>query len=103
MLNAIGVGASGGERKTDWGQVWLQSEEYSKVSVEIKRICHQRRNEEPTALLLDEKEYSTTFTTQLAMVMKRTFISYWRDPNYLLGKLPQIFKLVLTIDLCFML
>ncbi len=32
MLNAIGVGASAGERKTDWGQVWLQSGIFKGVS-----------------------------------------------------------------------
>ena len=84
MLDAIGAGAIA-KQKGDWAQVWLRSDEYARVREEIKSICTERRPVE-NAILLDENEYSMPWPFQMAMVTKRTCISYWRDPNYLLGK-----------------
>jgi hypothetical protein len=84
MLDAIGAGATT-KQKGDWAQIWLKSDEHQRVTEEIESICTERRLAQ-TAVFLDDKEYSMPWIIQVAMVTKRTFTSYWRDPNYLLGK-----------------
>ena len=98
MLDAIGAGATA-KQKGDWAQIWLQSDEYKRVTEEIKSICTERIPAE-NAILLDEDEYSMPWTFQVAMVTKRTCTSYWRDPNYLLGKYCHFMSL-LILDLFF--
>jgi hypothetical protein len=87
MLDAIGAGAVGGA-KEDWAQVWLKSDEYRNVSEEIERICGERRRADNSIsnILTDQDEYAMPLIAQINAVIKRTFTSYWRDPNYLLGK-----------------
>jgi hypothetical protein len=86
MLNAIGAGATTRQQRHDWAQIWTESEENKAITKEIERICNERKQAKTSEFLLDDNEYSTHWTTQVATVTKRTFTSYWRDPNYLLGK-----------------
>lgn len=86
MLDAIGAGATA-QTDRDWAQVWIQSEEYRKISEEIETICRERQTVEiRSSTLTDQNEYAMPLISQITAVTKRTFTSYWRDPNYLLGK-----------------
>ena len=82
MLEAIGAG---GVTKTnqDWSQVWRTSDERKRVLDEIRSICG---TETQAVVWSDEKEYAMSLASQTIALTKRTFTSYWRDPNYLLGK-----------------
>ena len=83
MLEAIGAGAVA-KTKQDWAQIWLQSNEYKKVVEEIQTICS--KHSDGTTGLTDEREYAMPLVTQITALTKRTLTSYWRDPDYLLGK-----------------
>ena len=91
MLDAIGAGATT-KRKGVWAQIWVESEEYREVTLEIETICTERRTAEIMDLSMDEKEYAMPLITQITMVTRRAFTSYWRDPNYLLGKYINLFE-----------
>jgi ATP-binding cassette, subfamily G (WHITE), member 2, PDR len=85
MLDAIGAGAA--SRSTqDWNQLWLQSAEFRQLTSEISTICEAKRQVPESELMKDQREYAMSMWTQIVAVTKRTFTSYWRDPNYLLGK-----------------
>jgi ATP-binding cassette, subfamily G (WHITE), member 2, SNQ2 len=85
MLDAIGAGATA-KTNHDWGKSWADSDEHKQISEEIKQICNQRKNAEISKFMKDQREYAMPLSTQIIAVTKRAFTSYWRDPNYLLGK-----------------
>jgi ATP-binding cassette, subfamily G (WHITE), member 2, SNQ2 len=85
MLDAIGAGATA-KSSRDWAKMWSESKECKAVSEEIKRVCNERKSAEESKLMKDQREYAMPLTTQIVAVTKRSFTSYWRDPNYLLGK-----------------
>lgn len=85
MLDAIGTGATH-ESKKDWAEIWNRSDEYRQVAEEVEILCKQGRATDAPESLMDGREYAISWITQMAMVIRRTFASYWRDPNYLLGK-----------------
>jgi len=85
MLDSIGAGATA-KTKRDWGKVWADSEECKRVSEEIQKISTERKNAEISRFMRDQREYAMPTSTQIVAVTKRSFTSYWRDPDYLLGK-----------------
>jgi len=85
MLDAIGAGATA-KTTRDWPKLWRESEECKLVNEEINKICTERRKADESQLMKDQREYAMPRTTQIIAVTKRSFTSYWRDPNYLLGK-----------------
>lgn len=92
MLDAIGAGATA-KTSQDWSKQWRESKECKKVTDEIAKICKDRNNAEVSRFMKDQREYAMPLSTQIMAVTKRSFTSYWRDPNYLLGK----YHLPLTI------
>jgi ATP-binding cassette, subfamily G (WHITE), member 2, SNQ2 len=85
MLDAIGAGATA-KTKQDWSQVWTKSDECKRVTEEVQKICKERKSGETSKFMKDQREYAMPLTTQILAVTKRSFTSYWRDPDYLLGK-----------------
>lgn len=85
MLDAIGAGATA-KTKQDWGQVWSDSEECKRVTEEIQNLSTERKKAEISRFMKDQREYAMPISTQIIAVTKRSFTSYWRDPDYLLGK-----------------
>ncbi|KZL65293.1 ABC-2 type transporter [Colletotrichum tofieldiae] len=85
MLEAIGAGDPNYKGK-DWGDVWAQSEHKKARSREIDEMLSKRRDVEPSKSLKDDREYAMPLTTQTMAVVKRSFIAYWRTPNYIVGK-----------------
>ena len=87
MLEAIGAGNPDYSGQ-DWGDVWAASSEYDERSREIQHMIEDRRNEVTAAggKLEDEREYAMPLGTQVMEVIKRDFTSYWRTPDYMIGK-----------------
>ncbi|KAF9880246.1 ABC-2 type transporter [Colletotrichum karsti] len=85
MLEAIGAGDPNYKGK-DWGDVWAQSKNRDARSREIDEMLAKRRDVEPSKNLKDDREYAMPLSTQTMAVVKRSFVAYWRTPNYIVGK-----------------
>jgi ATP-binding cassette subfamily G (WHITE) protein 2 (SNQ2) len=85
MLDAIGAGATA-KTNQDWAKLWEDSDECKNVAKEIENICRDRKSAEISRFMKDQREYAMPLSTQIVAVTRRSFTSYWRDPNYLLGK-----------------
>ena len=85
MLEAIGAGNPDYKGK-DWGDVWASSPEHEERSREIQEMISSRRNENPSSTLDDDREYAMPISTQVSSVVYRSFVSYWRTPDYMIGK-----------------
>ena len=85
MLEVIGAGDPNYSGK-DWGDVWAQSPNHEDRAREIAEMIEKRKNVEPSQSLKDDREYAAPLSTQTIMVVKRAFVSYWRTPNYIIGK-----------------
>ncbi|KAL2760222.1 hypothetical protein ACRALDRAFT_2024250 [Sodiomyces alcalophilus JCM 7366] len=85
MLEAIGAGDPN-YRGQDWGDVWERSKQRQERMREMEDMIAQRREVEPSTNLRDDREFATPLRTQMAQVMKRSFVAYWRSPGYIVGK-----------------
>ncbi|KAK5044842.1 hypothetical protein LTR84_010380 [Exophiala bonariae] len=85
MLEAIGAGDPNYKGK-DWGDIWSQSENHQKRTDEIADMIERRKNVEMSKNLKDDREYAMPLGVQTMAVVKRAFVSYWRTPNYIVGK-----------------
>jgi ATP-binding cassette, subfamily G (WHITE), member 2, SNQ2 len=85
MLEAIGAGNPDYKGK-DWGDVWANSPEHTKRSEEIQQMISNRAHAEPSSSLKDDREYAMPLSTQTFAVLKRSFVAYWRTPDYIIGK-----------------
>lgn len=84
MLEAIGAGDPNRKEK-DWGEVWANSEEHNERTREIEQLIEERRSK-ADATTEDNREFAMPWTTQVFAVVKRTFVAYWRTPQYIIGK-----------------
>jgi ABC-type multidrug transport system permease subunit/ABC-type multidrug transport system ATPase subunit len=85
MLEVIGAGDPN-YKGQDWGDVWAQSSEHDARSRDIADMIENRKHVEPTRSLKDDREYATSLSLQIITVMKRSFVAFWRTPNYIIGK-----------------
>lgn len=86
MLEAIGAG-NPDYRGKDWGDVWARSSEHNERTREIQQMIENRRKQATTdAQTRDDREYAMPLGTQVLAVVKRAFVSYWRNPDYIVGK-----------------
>ena len=85
FLDVIGAGS----RSTvtdDWAQIWQQSETREKR----KQILDQLTSISPTddySLSRYNGTYAAPFHIQLAVILRRTWFYYWREPDYGTSKL----------------
>ncbi|KAI9673326.1 MAG: hypothetical protein M1829_004092 [Trizodia sp. TS-e1964] len=86
MLDAIGAGDPGYSGQ-DWGNVWEASPEFQQRSREIEQMIEERRQVSSQSKLDDDREFAMPLITQIRAVVQRSFIAYWRSPNYGIGKL----------------
>ncbi|KAI0009296.1 ABC-2 type transporter [Xylariaceae sp. FL0662B] len=86
MLDTIGAG-NPDYKGQDWGDVWLQSTNFQEQSKEMAELIERRRNIKHSDNIQDDREYAMPLYTQTAAVVKRSFIAYWRTPNYIMGKM----------------
>ncbi|KAK5991913.1 ABC multidrug transporter atrF [Cladobotryum mycophilum] len=85
MLEVIGAGDPN-YRGKDWGDVWAGSKHRETRLHEIGDMIEKRKRVELSKNLKDDREYAAPWTLQTSTVVKRAFISYWRMPNYIIGK-----------------
>ncbi|KAI9791015.1 MAG: hypothetical protein M1816_004582 [Peltula sp. TS41687] len=85
MLEAIGAGNPDYKGK-DWGDVWASSPEHEERTREIQEMIEDRRNTSAVGSTRDNREFAMPITTQIVAVVRRTFVSYWRSPDYVTGK-----------------
>ncbi|KAF9224734.1 pleiotropic drug resistance ABC transporter [Gyrodon lividus] len=87
MLDVIGAGATA-TSSNDWHQIWKVSREASKLDLEIENIHMEGRALSPLASGLEKHtEFATSWAHQLVVLTQRGFVSYWRNPMYILAKL----------------
>jgi len=85
MLEAIGAGNPDYKGK-DWGDVWASSPEHDERHKEIQQMLEERRKVLTNGKTDDDREYAMPIGTQVYTVVKRSFTSYWRTPDYMTGK-----------------
>ncbi|KAI9673041.1 MAG: hypothetical protein M1817_003205 [Caeruleum heppii] len=85
MLEAIGAG-NPDYKGQDWGEVWEAAPERAERGHEIQGMIESRRQANTGSKTDDEREYAMPMSTQIIAVVKRSFISYWRTPDYIIGK-----------------
>ena len=85
MLEAIGAG-NPDYKGQDWGDVWANSPEHRERSQEIQQMISDRRSAATHSQTNDDREYAMPLSTQIYTVVHRTFVSYWRTPEYMIGK-----------------
>ncbi|OLL21759.1 Brefeldin A resistance protein [Neolecta irregularis DAH-3] len=83
-LEVVGAGATA-KVSQDWAEIWRNSELFKKVTLEIEHIINERGSKKPS-VELDEKEFAVPWTIQFQAVLMRTFAAYWREPQYIIGK-----------------
>lgn len=86
MLEVIGA-APGSHAEQDYHQVWLQSQEYQTVQVELdqmeKDLVKLPVSDDPDK----GKSYASGFALQYFVVTRRVLQQYWRKPSYTISKL----------------
>ncbi|KAJ5634500.1 hypothetical protein N7528_002342 [Penicillium herquei] len=85
MLEVIGAGNPGYDGQ-DWGEVWAKSTESKNLSMEINDIISSRRGMRIDGSVEDDREYAMPLYVQIMAVTRRTFVAYWRLPDYIIGK-----------------
>ncbi|KZT54856.1 hypothetical protein CALCODRAFT_437933 [Calocera cornea HHB12733] len=85
MLEAIGAGTSKRMGSKDWGEIWLESEEYQLLRREIEEIKAEALAQPNT----EEKPsfYATSLVYQLRLVSERALVALWRKPEYVWSRL----------------
>ncbi|KAI0016576.1 ABC drug exporter AtrF [Xylariomycetidae sp. FL0641] len=97
MLEVIGAG-NPDYRGPDWADVWAGSRQCAALQREIESVVtttRQRASGTSAAAVGladdddddDEREYAMPLSAQVSAVVKRAFVSYWRSPKYVQGKL----------------
>merc|ERR1719487_1275766 len=102
MLEAIGAGSGRQIGNKDWADIWADSQEL----VEVKQRIQELKAEglampEDTDPSL-KNEYSTPFLTQLKVVSTRTFMAFWRSPDYGFTRLFNHISIALVVGLTFL-
>lgn len=103
MLEAIGAGNPDYKGK-DWGDVWASSPEHDERTQEIQQMIAEGRGKAISSNIDDDREFAMPLGTQIQAVVHRAFTSYWRSPDYMIGKfflhisklLPLVFFLVFS-------
>lgn len=84
MLEVIGAGDLG-KVERNWGDIWANYEEHGEWASEIEQLIKERRPKDSTSAG-SNREFAMPWATQIFAVVRRTFISYWRTPEYVIGK-----------------
>lgn len=87
ILDVIGAGATA-TSETDWHAVWKASPEAAELDHEIERL-HAEGCSRSVVKTQDAEPYSrfaTSWMTQFLTLTERGFVSYWRNPTYMMSK-----------------
>ncbi|KAG0640807.1 ABC drug exporter AtrF [Tuber brumale] len=85
MLEAIGAGDPNRKEK-DWAEVWSNSANHTARIEEISQLITTRLSQASENQIVDNREFAMPWHTQVLAVVQRTFVNYWRTPEYTIGK-----------------
>ena len=69
-----------------WPQTWSESPQKQQVRKQLAGLEETLSKKPATHHIHQKGEYAASFFTQLAIVLKRAFRNYWRDPLYLYSR-----------------
>ncbi len=84
MLEVIGAGATAVSDR-DWNKIWIKTEGAKRLEADLDKIHtdgRQRSSVEATVF----PSHAASFAYQLTELTIRQYVSYWRDPAYLMSK-----------------
>jgi ATP-binding cassette, subfamily G (WHITE), member 2, SNQ2 len=84
MLDVLGAVPATIER--DWHEIWKTSKEYRRLQRNIDKIRFKGLRR-PDPAVVSHKNFATSWIHQTYQLTKRNFVSYWRNPTYLVFKL----------------
>ncbi|WFD00124.1 hypothetical protein MYAM1_002870 [Malassezia yamatoensis] len=89
ILDVIGAGATA-TTKHNWHELFLQSAEFNSMKQQLAEVHRSNRaisSMDTRKNSTSQREYAQPFFVQLSVVTRRAFISYWRNPLYLITKM----------------
>lgn len=86
LLDVVGAG-SRSANTTDWANVWLHSEAYAERNQEFEAMLSTAGNGGNSISRHCGSRYAASFTTQLMVILRRSWLFNWRDPDYFVAKL----------------
>jgi ATP-binding cassette subfamily G (WHITE) protein 2 (SNQ2) len=84
MLDVIGAGDPN-RKERNWAEVWNESPEYQQRQEELQHLIQERRASTRDSHEMDNSQYAMPWASQVTAVVSRTFVSYWRTPQYIIG------------------
>lgn len=81
MLEVIGAG-NPEYKGPNWADIWANSHQHKARTTEINELIASRRTATPGKEHTDDREFAMPLWTQIVAVTNRSFIAYWRTPNY---------------------
>ena len=85
FLDVIGAG-SRNTQTDDWAQIWMDSETRAKRRPLLENVTSTSPTEERSLAKYD-RTYATPYYVQLFVILRRTWLYYWREPDYGTSKL----------------
>jgi ATP-binding cassette, subfamily G (WHITE), member 2, SNQ2 len=73
-------------KRINWNDEWQKSEQNRELIQEIDQI-NEARSQIPPPAKGEQHEFAAPVTTQTAMLTRRLFLQYWREPSYYYGKI----------------
>lgn len=103
MLEAIGAGSRKRVGDKDWAERWVESPEFSQVKEEIQKLkAEALAKPDEASEGKGVTQYATPLWTQLQVVGERTFISFYRRPDYGLTRVIMHVAIALLVGLTFL-
>ncbi|GKZ32055.1 hypothetical protein AbraIFM66950_001164 [Aspergillus brasiliensis] len=74
------------EPEMDWFQTWQQSPEYDSTQKQLQHFTQPQGGDTLSSSESDQA-YAASYLEQIRVVTRRAFTNYWRDSDYVLGKI----------------
>lgn len=98
MIDVVSGSKSKGR---NWSDVWNKSDQHTAVTKEVANLAADAANR-PPSYKEDGLEYATTMATQMKLVIARAHKSYWRSPEYIMGRFALIIGSALVNGMTFL-
>ncbi|MCJ1267220.1 hypothetical protein MMC22_007105 [Lobaria immixta] len=85
FLDVVGAG-SRSTATNDWAQIWLESDVREKRMSTLQEKTLPSASQQASMEKYDET-FATPFHVQLKVILRRTWLYYWREPDYATSKL----------------
>jgi ABC-type multidrug transport system ATPase subunit/ABC-type multidrug transport system permease subunit len=86
FLDVVGAG-SRSNNTTDWADRWLNSVQKANREKELDVMLSESQERGSLVAASSHKKFATSIWTQISIIMRRTWVFNWRDPDYLTAKL----------------